>query len=240
MLAIPDLHNWRKSISLEARNELDKFLTTKKYSSGEYVYSAGETSNYAYQIISGKIKVCNYSKDGNELILSNFHVDDCFGDISLISGLSRINYAVACRDTTLNILKRTDFENIIVKYPEILLSFNKVICNRLQYTMELLEDAVLLPLYQRLAKTLIKLALSRGKTDHQGRVIVKNISQETLGHMVGVTRQSIGRELKKLEDDNLITLKYRQLTFLDLPQMIDEFDYILLNEPLVPLYNTTK
>ncbi len=236
MLVIPDLHNWRKNLPQAAVDDIQALLTIKKYKANEFIYSAGDVSHASFQITSGHIKICNYSLEGNELILINMHVNDCFGEMGLISEQKRVNYAIACTDVTLNILSRSDFDAICLKHPAILVSLNKLLCNRLQIVFEMIEDSYLLPLYQRLAKVLIKLALSRGETNSKGEMIVKSVSQETLGHMVGATRQSIGRELKKMEEEGMISLKYTQLIIPNIKDMIERFENILTHEPIVSSY----
>jgi len=165
------------------------------------------------------------------------HVNDCFGEMGLLTNQKRVNYAIACEDVSLNILNSNDFEKICLKHPQILISLNKILCNRLQIVFEMIEDAYLLPLYQRLGKVLIKLALSRGETDNNDHIMVKSVSQETLGHMVGATRQSIGRELKKMEEEGMISLKYTQLIIPNIKEMIEKFENILTHEPIVSSYS---
>lgn len=236
MLVIPDLHNWRKNLPQAAIKDIQELLTVKTYKTNELIYSAGDISNTSFQVTSGHIKICNYSLEGSELILINLHENDCFGEMGLITEQNRVNYAIACTDVSLNILNRNDFDSVCLKHPQILVSLNKLLCNRLQIVFEMIEDSYLLPLYQRLAKILIKLAMSRGETNSQGHVIVKSVSQETLGHMVGATRQSIGRELKKMEDEGMISLKYTQLIIPNIQEMIDKFENTLTHEPIVSSY----
>lgn len=237
MLVVPDLHNWRKNLPPIVTKEIQQLLTIKSYKANEFIYSAGDDSNKGFQVVTGEIKVCNYSLEGNELILSNLHANDCFGDMGLITGQKRINYAIASKDVTVNIINRADFDTICLKHPQILISLNKFLCNRLQLVFEMIEDAYLLPLYQRLAKLLIKLALSRGETGPDGHIIVKNVSQESLGLMVGATRQSISRELKKMEDEKMVSFKYTQLIIPNIEEMINQFENILTHEPLVSSYS---
>jgi hypothetical protein len=102
---------------------------------------------------------------------------------------------------------------------------------------EMLEDAHLQSVYNRLAKVLVKLALSHGQNNGSSAVVVNDVSQETLGLMVGATRQSIARELKKMESEELVYWYYCKLTIPDLPKMISHFDYILPADYVVARYS---
>jgi CRP-like cAMP-binding protein len=240
MRIVPNLHNWRKHLSKAALEDLSRLLTIKKYSKGQYIYSLGEASFCSFQIISGLINVCTYSEGGDELILSNLHPGDCIGDMGLITGQYRVNYAIACEDSVLNVLNREHFESLCLKHPEILVSINKLLCHRLNMVFEQLEDSYLLPLYQRLAKTIVRLGLSHAKVNEEDTIVINNVSQVTLGLMVGASRQSIARELKKMEAESFLTLKYNKLTILNLKGMVEKFEHIFPQEHMIPSYPEEK
>lgn len=240
MLEIPNLHNWRTDLSAQATAELDEKLSLRKVSANEAIYSSGDKSTSGYQIVSGRVKICNYTVDGGELILSNLHRGDCVGDLGLITGEDRVNYAVACEDTVVNVLERSDFDFLCKKYSEIPISINKLLCHRLQMVFMMVEDAYLLPLRERLARVIIRLGLSRGRQLDNGSIYVEDIPHETLGQMVGATRQSVGRELKHLCDQGFITLDYSRINIIDMEKMIAEFDLIISHQPLVATYPDRK
>lgn len=236
MQEIPNLHNWRANLSDGALADLEKLLTTRKLTTDESLYSTGDPSVCGYQIITGRIKISNYSADGDEMIIANLQDGDCVGDLGLITGECRFNHASAICDTEINILNRNDFEQLCIKHPEIPMSINKLLSNRLRILFTMVEDAYLLPLYERLARTIVRLALSYGKHDDEGNTIVSDVSHETLGQMVGATRQSIGRELKKMSSQNMLRLEYSKLIIPDLTSMVEQFDHIISHEPIVPSY----
>jgi CRP/FNR family transcriptional regulator, cyclic AMP receptor protein len=233
---ISDLHNWHASLSAKIRAEIDDLSTRRHFDAGKVVFAAGDMSDCGYHIISGHVKFCAYAKDGRELILGNLLSGDCIGEVGLITGEPRSNYAVACQDTDVNILMRKDFESLCLRYPQIPISINRVLCHRLRMMFASVEDASLLPLRERVARTIIYLTLSRGVACADGSIEIAGISQETLGQMHGSTRQSIGRELKKLESDNLVRLSYSKLIVLDIEAMRARFEQAVSHDPIVAVY----
>lgn len=240
MLVIPNLNNWRKELSETALAALNQLVTVKKVCKGQYIYSLGEASKNSYQIKSGRVNICIYSKDGDGVILTNLYPGDCFGEMGLITGQNRVNYAVASEDSEINVLSRDNYELICLKHPEILVSINKMLCNRLRLAFETIEDVYLLPLCQRVAKALIRLALSDGEPDGENGIVVNNISQEKLGLMVGATRQSIARELKLLEKEKMLSLKYNKLTIPNFDNMINKFEDAFSLENMISTYRDDK
>ena len=224
MFVIPNFYNWQKDLSPDSKAEIDALSTTRKISQGQYIYSLGEKSDACYQLISGRINICVFSKDGDYVVLTTMHDGDCFGDVGLINERRRSNYAVASEDCVVSVLSQKNYQSLCLKYPDMLLSINKSLADRVHLAVETLEDVYLLPLYQRVAKTLIRLALNDGAPNQNGGVEVVNISQEKIGLMVGATRQSISRELKRMEKDNMLSLKYNKLTIPNLPDMIKRLE----------------
>ena len=215
---------------------LNKLLKLKKYTKGQYIYSILDEAHCGFQIVSGRVEISNCSEEGEQLILSSLYPGDCFGDMGLIEKEPRTNNAIASEDTVLNVLSQENFNSICTRHPEIMVEISRMLCKRFRLASEMMEDAYLLPLYKRLAKVLIRLALSNSKQGPNDQLIITDVSQETLGLMVGATRQSVARELKKMESDNMIMLKYNKLTILDLTKMIEFFNFVLPQEFLVSSY----
>jgi hypothetical protein len=58
--------------------------------------------------------------------------------------------------------------------------------------------------------------------------------------MVGSTRQSVGRELKKLEQEGSIEIKYGKLIITDIAVFGEQYDRLLSAEPVVPNYEAAE
>ncbi|PMG29302.1 hypothetical protein BCU94_14510 [Shewanella sp. 10N.286.52.C2] len=237
MLTIQHLHNWRAELPSEIQQQISHRLSFKKFRKDEFIYNSGETSNCGFQVVSGKVKICNYNKEGRELIVAILHAGDCFGDIGLITRYNRPNYAVACTDVEVNVLSHKDYLHLSQHFPEMSIALNRFLCTRIQYTFASLNEALLLPLYERLGAAIVRLALSRGAKELEA-VSLPDISQEMLGQMVGATRQSVGRELKKMQQENLIQIEYGKIFINDIDNMIKLFDLNLSHQAIVPLYST--
>ena len=82
----------------------------------------------------------------------------------------------------------------------------------------LVEDAMLRSTRTRIARRL--LALARGDAtmavDARARVTV---SQEALAMMLGITRQTLSKELKVLARDGVLSLGYGRIDILSVPEL---------------------
>ena len=100
----------------------------------------------------------------------------------------------------------------------------------------LAEDASLLPLRQRLARAIVRMGHSVGQVRADGSATIDDISHDELGKMVGAARQSVGRELKKLEREGAIQIEYGKLIIHDIAGFGAQYDKLLGIEPAVPDY----
>ena len=82
-----------------------------------------------------------------------------------------------------------------------------VLCARLRKTSELLEEALFLEGSSRLAKRLVHLAEVFGKPVPGGVRIDIPLSQQQLGNMVGMSRESMNKQLKQWRHDGLIRIE---------------------------------
>ncbi len=239
MLAIPNMHNWHNGLPEVAQAALSDKSFNCNYRQGENIYSYGDASNLGYRILSGKVKIGNRNQDGREVIHASLMEGDCFGDIGLITGYPRINYAVAITPVTLQAIRRDDFMRILDLHPEVSRQLNVFFCHRALHMFTVLEGMQLLSLYERLANTIIRLTLSVGEFITEGDsayYTLGDLSQEMLGQMVGATRQSVGRELKKLESEGYIEIRYGRLLVRDLEAMKTRFVQLISHTPTFATY----
>lgn len=238
MKEIENFHNWFALIPKHIQEEIQSRFVLKTYEPGCFLYKNGDSSNASFQIETGKIKICNFSHQGQEYIISYLLSGDWCGDIGLINGTNRFNNAIAVERTQAKLLIKDDFLYIYNKYPEVPKAINIMLCSRLQSALSVLEDASLLPLSFKLARTLCRLGSMVGtESDTDGSCIITPFSHDELGRLVGATRQSVSRELKLLENEGLIELKYSKLIIKNLKSFSEQFDDLLGYEPIVATYS---
>jgi len=234
---VSNLHNWVSELPEEIGDEIRRHFVARTLTDGEYLYHQGDQADACYQVAQGRLKVCNYNYAGQELVHVLLVDGDCVGDWGLLIEQPRMNNAVACGNTEVNILSKARFNELYDKYPEIPRALNRVMARRLRLTFMLTEDASLLPLRQRLARVVIRMAHSLGHVDQNGCTVIENISHEELAKMVGAARPSVGRELKKFAQEGSIDIQYGKLIIRDIAAFSEQYDHLLSVEPVVADYD---
>jgi CRP/FNR family cyclic AMP-dependent transcriptional regulator len=176
-------------------------------SKGEVVLHAGEEVKGWYAVLSGLVKL--QSSSGQRRLSAFIGVPDgeWFGEGSVLKAEQRRYDVIALRDTELLCLPRAQFNELLAHC----LPFNHFLVThmnrRLGQAMAIIEAGRLRAPEQRVA-----LYLS-GVFWHDRRRLV--LSQEELGHLAGLSRQTVNRALKSMEEQGLVSLEFGRVTILD-------------------------
>jgi CRP-like cAMP-binding protein len=81
--------------------------------------------------------------------------------------------------------------------PEVSVKLLSVLAIRLKRVSELVEDTLFLNLPLRLAKKLLSLSRAYGEAASDGIRIDLKLSQEEWGDLVGTTRESVNKQMRK-------------------------------------------
>lgn len=236
MKIIPNFHNFIDDLPEAIRSELEGNSIVRHVGKEQPVYRQGDEPNEMYQLLQGSVRMCNYSYEGKEAVMGHFRPGDCFGEMGLIDGLPRMSHAVATEASQVRVLGKPQFDKLYRTYPEISRQMNLMLCNRVRLLWGMTEDASTLSLHQRLARAMLRLAYSHGIKDADGALHV-DTSHEELGRMLGASRQSISKELKILEQEETVEIRYGKIYIRDLDRLKQKYDNLLGQEQISPLYS---
>jgi CRP-like cAMP-binding protein len=157
------------------------------------IFQQGDPGSSLMAVISGRVKICTYSVDGRELVLNIIDRGGLFGEIAVLDGQPRTGNAVAIEDTELLVLERARLLPFLAANPEIATRLIAILCQRLRQTSEALEDTVLRDAPSRVARGLLRLAKTFGKQEAAGLRLDIKLSQQQIGNLIGISRESINR-----------------------------------------------
>jgi len=232
---VSNFHNFMSGLPEATAQDIRACLKPRHYADREVIFHGGDAPNHLFQLDSGSVALCNYSLDGQEIILNKYRPGDWFGDTGIMDGRPRINTAVAIGKADLLALGRVDFNRLCEQHPQIQRAFSIMQSNHIRLLLNLLIDASLLRLPGRVMRTLQRLLVSLGKQDADGQQYIE-CSHEELARYVAASRQSTSIELKKLEQAGIIRSAYGKIYILN-PQALNySSDQLTGFEPVVALY----
>ena len=204
---------------LEERDldELLKVTSTRHLEDGEILFRKGDPGRQLYGVVEGRLKIYSSGAEGKEVVFGLSDPGDVTGEIALLDAEPRSATVVALAPSELLTLDRRDFLPFLERHPKVAIRLAELLAERLRRLSELTEDSLLLALRARLAKKLVSLARSYGAETGEGTRIELKLSQQTLGDMVGTSRESINKQLRGWTQQGLVKSERGLITLRDVP-----------------------
>jgi CRP/FNR family cyclic AMP-dependent transcriptional regulator len=208
-------HFLLRHLTRDELRQLAATATISYYSPRQTIFQKGDPGDSMMAVIRGRVKICTHSADGKELVLNLIDKGGVFGEIALLDGERRTADAVALGETDLLVLERQRLLPFLAANPEATLRLISVICKRLRQTSEHLEDVLFLEAPSRVARWLLRLAEMFGKPVPSGIRLDIKLSQQQIGSLVGVSRESVNKHLGDWQRMGCIGIDNGVITILD-------------------------
>ena len=182
------------------------------YVNDQIIFQKGDAGDSLLAVLEGKVSISASSEDGREIILNTIITGEMFGEIAFIDGIERSATATAIGHCTLLAIRRGDFIPFLKKNPEIAIQLLKALCHKLRETSERVEVVGLLPVCVNLARLLLKASEQIGQQTEQGLLLDWKKSQQTIGNEIGVTRESVNKQLNVWRKKNILALGGQRLS----------------------------
>jgi CRP-like cAMP-binding protein len=219
--------SWESRRALIARNflfadltgaELDKVLAlarVTRYAPREIVWRKGDYGNGMMAVLAGHVKLGARAASGRELAFGIVKPGEIFGEIALLDGHERSVDATALDSCEILFIDRRDFIPFLAGHPDIAIRLMIALCARLRRTGQKVEDSAL-GLCPRLARGLLQLADNHGRPTPDGVRIDFRLSQRELGQLIGMSRESVNKQLGQWRRQGLIAVERRTIVIRDL------------------------
>src|SRR3979409_1546636 len=186
-----------------------KHITLKR---GATIVSRGEPGNSLIAVISGTVKISISSAEGRSAILNLIGPGEIFGEVALLDGLARTADATANTNCEIYVIDRRDFFPFVRSQPALAMKLIELLCERLRWTSDQVEEVILQNLPGRLASALLRLT-EKHKLAPAGRTIA--VTQQEISEMVGMTRESINKQLRAWAARNWVRLEHGAIVVLN-------------------------
>ncbi len=179
-------------VSLE---RVASLASRRTYDKGAVIFAQGDEGDALYGVAGGRVRISASGSGGQEVFLNIMEPGDTFGEIAVMDGLPRTAGATAIERTVLIVIQRLDFLQLLEREPQLAIHLLKLLCERLRWTSEIVEEAAFLPGPARLAKRLLILTTLHGRSAGVGAMELR-ISQSDLARFLGISRQIANQNLR--------------------------------------------
>lgn len=197
-------HSLFQTLSHENQIHLAQITYEKRFLENEVIIEQSSSSDAAYIIIRGSVKVYRLSEDGEEIGIALLGPGDIIGEMALIDHELRSAFVQAIQVTVTLCINSHEFTKLIIDHPTIALSLLKSLSKRIRQANDHVEEITTENLFQRTQKTLEIL-----QKYFPDKIIT--LSHEELALIIGATRARVTEHLNRLEKEGKITLSHRSI-----------------------------
>lgn len=191
-------------ITEETLKSIANIAIERSYGKGEFIILQDTEVNGLYILVSGRLKISRISEDGRVKVLALLLPGDIIGEMSLIDNQLASATVEAMEDSLLLLIRREDFQSILLKYPSVTLEIARILSKRLREADKDIEELAFYSVKNRLIETLLKLVQKHGEKTLSGLKISIRMTHQELADIVGSSRETVTRIMNVLERNNLI------------------------------------
>jgi len=225
VLTIPERSNidagsWFSKLSQPLRNDILARAVVRRIADGAMLSARGAPAEEWCGVAKGAVRVSSVSLSGKQITLTYVEPGTWFGDISLFDGMPRTHDSNAHGETTLLVVRKADFRELLAQHTELYEALLRLNCRRLRLLFDTVEDLNTRPLASRLAKQILLLARSYGIAQGDEIRIGLQLAQEDLAQLLGASRQRVNQELKGFERDGAVRIEPTRLVVLSKEKLL--------------------
>lgn len=187
---------------------------SRRFSKKDAVFREGDRAEGFFLVASGKVKVFKLSGEGKEQVLHVLEAGQTFAEAVIFEGGVYPAHAETLTDTELLFLPKRPFLELLERYPKLAIRMLASLSRWLKRMTDLVESLSLKDVETRLVFYLSEELKARGISPADGAALDLPVSKNVLASRLGTVPETFSRTLKKLQVDDLIDVRGKQIRIL--------------------------
>ncbi|PJF32587.1 MAG: hypothetical protein CUN52_00830 [Phototrophicales bacterium] len=183
--------------------------------SNQTLYYRGDMAHSFYVVLSGAIRLVDYTPEGRVAHIKLYGVGDCLGLLAISGAYPYPHGAEAIEQTQLFALRGEDIRQLVLTYPEIGLAVIDSLVVHIQEAHHRIAKQFAERVEQRLATALLHYAHKFGTPIDDGISLDVAISQQSLADFVNTTLESVNRTLSQWGKNGWVRVSRGHIDLLD-------------------------
>jgi CRP/FNR family transcriptional regulator, cyclic AMP receptor protein len=208
-------------LSAQDLEMLSRIVRVMKLDKGDMIFTRESSADSLYVVVDGLVRIFAKSRTGETKTFAYLEPREFFGEMALLQKMERSADAMAMVPSTLLALRRTDFQNLIKKRPQLSVALIKALCERLRRADHEIESLSFNSVLGRVARVLLDLGKRHGKPGPQGVRIGLELSHKELADMVGTAREMVTRVLNRFQRTECLTMNGKSITLINPAKLRD-------------------
>jgi CRP-like cAMP-binding protein len=197
-----------ESQRLEANSRL------RSFAAHENVYLPGEAGETVLLLARGRVKIKAVTPDGRESILAFIHEGELFGELAIIDGAARTEFAEAVVPSQVIAVARDDIVWLMSRRPDVAMHVTKLLGFRLRRIENRLRNILFRSNRERVIALLLELLESQGEQHTDGYDVNMRLTHQDLANLIGATRESVTVTLGQLRREGLVDIRRQRIRLL--------------------------
>lgn len=205
--------------------KLNRFFSTFKkitYKKGETILRPDEEPRGVFYLIKGYTRIYSLSKNSQELTLIIFKPEDFFPLIWAINNTPNTYYVEALTPVELWQAPREEFIEFIKNHNDVFFELTSRILTRLGGILTRMEYVMFGNAQNKIISIILICAERFGEKREEGIFIKVPLTHQDLAKLIGVSRETVSIEMKKLQRRGLIDYKTKHIFVKDIEKLKEE------------------
>jgi len=187
---------------------------------GAVLFQRGDDNDGLYAVLEGAVCFGAVNAAGKESVVGMAEPPQWFGEVALLDGGPRTHRAWADADATLAHVPAPAIDRWLAEHPAHWQYIGQLAVHKLRVLFAVSEDASLHSSRERLIRCLVSLARAYGDREAAPTQTLR-VSQERLGSMLALSRQTVNALLQALEREQLLRCVRGGVRILDLERLLE-------------------
>ncbi|GIF07421.1 Crp/Fnr family transcriptional regulator [Actinoplanes siamensis] len=171
----------------------------------------GDPTDHVHVIVAGCVKATRCEPDGSQALLTLRAAGDVVGDLAAVDRGPRSATVTALTDVISHLLSGEQFRRILAR-PTVAAGFAAYTVGRLREADRHRTEMAVLPVRQRLFRTLLRLDRAAGRPPIR-------LPQRELAELIGASRNAVVAELAALRRQGVVATGRREIEVVDLERL---------------------
>lgn len=189
----------------EEFSQIEQIAIKRKYQPRVFVFMEGEEREAVFFVKSGLVKTYKIDEEGNEQVISLLQSGDMFPHVGFFDRSPYPATAEAVQETELIVIRIDDFNELLMKYPEMTMKVMQIMGKKILDLQERIQGFISKDVQHRLTHALKKLADEHRVKKGEGIYINLRITNQDFANMVGTSRETINRTLNEMKKKKLLS-----------------------------------
>lgn len=183
------------------------------YEKDTFIFKQNDEPIYMLILLEGAVAICNDTSSGKRSIIAVFdEPGELFGEVFLFLRRREYDhYAKAVKDSRVLLIPKNYFfsDDKAEYFNKLLSNMMSIFAQKAYYLNQRLQILSCSTLRQKISKILLQNVLPDGK-------VSLNMNREELADFLNTARPSLSRELMRMQEENLIKLKNKDIYIQDI------------------------